>query len=100
MNTKKQTEETIDEQIDRCWYSRWVAIDEKDYQCMVLALKELAKTAGGQFYLEGRDEVAKQAQRTLTIFQRNQDIHYTSREEHREMVKKGIIKPPGGTPNG
>ena len=97
---KKQVKESIDEQIDKCWYSRWVAIDEKDYQCMVLALEELIKTTKGQYYVEGRDKLAKQAERTLTIFQRNQEIHYRSKEEHKEMMKKGIIKPVGGGPNG
>lgn len=88
MTKKFKPNLSIDEQIDKCWYSRWIAINEDEYQCVILSLQEIIKTAKGQFYLEGKDKIANQAEKTLATFKRNQQHHYKSREEHRKLLKK------------
>lgn len=85
---KNYQTETIDEKIDKCWDSRWIAISEDEYQCVITALNKLIRISGGQYYIEGQEEVANKARKTLNAFKRNQDIHYRSREEHRKLLKE------------
>jgi len=86
----KKPELTIDEKVDKCWYSRWIGIREDEYQC-VLGLLEESHTSNPE------DEIVT---KTLNTFTRGQEIHYRTREEYRQMMKEGKIQPQGGRPDG
>lgn len=63
------------------WYSRLVAMEEKDYQVVVNLLEIAAK----------KDPKNKEVANTIITFKKGQEEHYVSREEYikrRESDKK------------
>lgn len=72
MNQKTKTELSIDEKVERAWYSRWVALNEDQYQEIIKVLEwHLPIT-----------------QKTLDALKRGQEYHYTCREDYRKMLEK------------